>query len=398
MTNLAGNKTYSVFNSLAEELTQFQAAGLYRKPRSFTGPSSRVVAKEGRELVCLASNNYLGLSTHPSVIDAAMAAARSFGTGSGASRLVSSGTLELHVRLEATIARFKETEDAVLFSSGYMANVGTISALVGPGDMVFTDKLNHASVIDGCRLSGARMRVYHHADAIDLQQLLQSSSSSRRLIVTDGVFSMDGDLAPLPEILELAKLFDAWILVDDAHATGVLGHYGRGTLEYYNLRHPRLIQLGTLSKAVGVEGGFVAGPRILIEYLRNKARTFIYSTAPAPPVTAAAIKSLEILQNEPKWREQLRNNSVKLREGLRALGYTFLNGPTPIIPVMIGDPAQVVTLSRALETHGVLVPAIRPPTVPKGTSRLRATVMATHTPGDLEQVLAAFEVVRGLAG
>lgn len=389
--------TGEVFGALSAELEALRAADLYRSPRVFEGRADRVVVKDGRELLCFASNNYLGLTADEEVIRAASRATLRYGTGSGASRLVS-GTMKLHVRLEEELASFKGTEAALLFGSGFAANLGTITALVGPRDVIYTDRLNHASIIDGSRLSRARLEIYAHADADDLEKRLAHNGSRdpgrRRLIVTDGVFSMDGDLAPLPRILELAETYDAWVLVDDAHASGVIGPRGAGTADYYGIDSPRLIRLGTLSKAFGGEGGFVAGPADLVDYLRHKARPFVFSTAPSPATAATALKALEIIRTEPHRRQRLRANADRLREGLRALGYTVPGHLTPILPVMIGEPGRAVALSKDLEHLGILAPAIRPPTVPEGTSRLRVTAMATHTDQDIERALRAFEEVR----
>lgn len=389
--------TGEVFGALSSELEELRAADLYRAPRVFESRADRVVVKDGRELLCFASNNYLGLTADEAVIQAASEATLRYGTGSGASRLVS-GTMELHVRLEEELASFKETEAALLFGSGFAANLGTITALVGSEDVIYTDRLNHASIIDGSRLSRARLEIYAHVDAADLERRLALDSDRnpgrRRLIVTDGVFSMDGDLAPLPEILGLAEAYDAWVLIDDAHASGVIGTRGAGTADYYAVDSPRLIRLGTLSKAFGGEGGFVAGPADLVDYLRHKARPFVFSTAPSPATTATALKALEIVRTEPQRRERLRANAGRLREGLLSLGYAIPDGPTPILPVMVGEPGRALTLSRALEDRGVLAPAIRPPTVPEGTSRLRVTAMATHTNSDIDRAIRAFREVR----
>ena len=389
--------TGEVFGALSAELEELRAADLYRAPRVFEGRADRVVVKDGRELLCFASNNYLGLTADEEVVQAASRATLRYGTGSGASRLVS-GTMELHVRLEEELASFKETEAALLFGSGFAANLGTITALVGPQDVIYTDRLNHASIIDGSRLSRARLEIYAHADANDLEKRLAYDEGRdpgrRRLIVTDGVFSMDGDLAPLPRILELAETYDAWVLIDDAHASGVIGPRGAGTADYYGIDSPRLIRLGTLSKAFGSEGGFVAGPAELVDYLRHKARPFVFSTSPSPATVATALKALEIVRTEPHRRQRLRANADRLRKGLRDLGYTVPGYLTPILPVMIGEPGRAVALSKALEDMGILAPAIRPPTVPEGTSRLRVTAMATHTDQDIERALRAFEEVR----
>lgn len=263
--------------------------------------------------------------------------------------------------------------------------------------MIYSDGLNHASIIDGARLSKARLEIYAHADASDLERRLSGNSANpgrRRLIVTDGVFSMDGDVAPLPEILQLADAYGAWVIVDDAHASGVIGAGGRGTADHYGVESERLIQLGTLSKAFGGEGGFVAGPSVLVDYLRHRARPFVFSTAPSPATVATALAALRIVRDEPERRLRLRRNSDVLREGLRSLGYSVPGETTPILPVMVGEPGRAVALSEALEEEGVLAPAIRPPTVPSGTSRLRVTAMATHTDEDLDRVLEAFRKAR----
>ncbi|MDP9486836.1 MAG: 8-amino-7-oxononanoate synthase [Actinomycetota bacterium] len=386
----------AVFGALREEIEGLKAADLYREPRVFEGKADRVVVKGGRELVCLASNNYLGLTADEALMQASSDAALRYGTGSGASRLVS-GTMAPHVELERALADFEGTEAALLFGSGFAANLGTITALAGRDDAIYSDGLNHASIIDGARLSKARLEIYAHADASDLERRLSGNSANpgrRRLIVTDGVFSMDGDVAPLPEILQLADAYGAWVIVDDAHASGVIGAGGRGTADHYGVESERLIQLGTLSKAFGGEGGFVAGPSVLVDYLRHRARPFVFSTAPSPATVATALAALRIVRDEPERRLRLRRNSDVLREGLRSLGYSVPGETTPILPVMVGEPGRAVALSEALEEEGVLAPAIRPPTVPSGTSRLRVTAMATHTDEDLDRVLEAFRKAR----
>lgn len=378
---------------LAEALAAQEAAGLRRRIRTFTGPQEPRTSVEGRPAILLASNAYLGLNTHPLVIQAAQRAAAEFGTGSGGSRLVT-GTCRLHRDLEAALAGLKGTEDAVLFGTGYQANVGAITALVGPGDLILSDELNHASIIDACRLSRARVRVYRHADPGHLAALLEAERSAHRrcVVVTDGVFSMEGDIAPLPEICDLARRYGALVMVDDAHGTGVLGPRGGGTVEHFGLRGRVDIQVGTLSKALASEGGFVAGSALLCEYLRNRSRPFIFSTAPTPPSVGAALAALGILRAEPARLERLRAAARWLRGALAGLGYRVPPGETPIIPIRVGEPEPAVALAQALEEEGVFVPAIRPPSVPPGTSRLRVTVMATHTEEDLEAAVAAFAV------
>lgn len=376
---------------LAEELDRIRAAGLHRRLRTFAGPQAPRAQVDGRPLILLASNAYLGLNTHPEVVAAAAAAVAEFGTGSGGSRLIT-GTSTLHRQLEAELAALKGTEDAVLFGTGYQANVGAITALVGPEDLILTDKLNHASIIDACRLSQARMRVYRHNDVERLAALLARERPGHRrcLIVTDGVFSMDGDVAPLPEICALAEQHEALVMVDDAHGTGVLGPRGGGTVEQFGLHGRVHVQMGTLSKALASQGGFVAGSALLCEYLRNRARPFIFSTAPEPAAVAAALAALAVLRREPERLERLRTNARKLRAGLTSLGYRVLPGETPILPVLVGEPGPALALAAALEEAGAFAPAIRPPSVPPGTSRLRVSVMATHTEADLNTALAAF--------
>lgn len=377
---------------LADELRTLKENHLYRRlPGPLEGGSAPRVVVKGREMLLLSSNNYLGLTNHPRVKAAAIRAIEEWGTGSGGSRLTT-GNLKLHRQLEERLARFKGTEDAVVFNTGYMANLGTISALVGRGDLVVSDELNHASIIDGCRLSRATVRVYRHKDLAHVRNILSAERASYRrcLIVTDGVFSMDGDVAPLPELLELAGEFQALLMVDDAHATGVLGKKGAGTVEYFGLKDSGIIQMGTLSKALGTEGGYVAGNATLIDYLRNRARLFIFSTALSPPVIAAAMAALDVLEEEPHLLAQLHANVQFLFRGLKEMGFQVLPTESAIIPLMVGEAHRALALSAALAERGVLVPAIRPPTVPEGTSRLRITVMATHTPEDLQRALDAF--------
>ena len=376
-----------------DELERLRDAGLYRTLRQSAGPPDRWVTVDGRRALLFCSNNYLGLANHPALADAAARAAREHGVGAGASRLIS-GSLPIHHALEERLARLKNTEAALLFPTGYHANVGTITALVGRGDAVFSDALNHASIIDGCRLSGARICVYPHADVAGLRQALRDTPAQRRLIVTDSVFSMDGDLAPLPDICEVAAEHDAMLMVDEAHATGVLGPHGAGLIEALGVGDRVTAQMGTLGKALGSAGAFVAGARSLIALLVNRARTFIFTTALPPPVVAAVDAALDIVAAEPERRARLRDNATRLRAELRALGFDVASGETPIIPVIVGSNQDALAASTALLEHGVFVQAIRPPTVPAGTARLRVTVMATHTDEDLRHAVRAFAAVR----
>ncbi|GAW94087.1 8-amino-7-oxononanoate synthase [Calderihabitans maritimus] len=377
-------------NFMRKELEELKKSGLFRTLKTCSGLKGPRVEVNGRTMLLMASNNYLGLAGHPRVVEAAVAAIRHYGTGAGASRLVS-GNFDLHEALERELACFLKSEGALVFSSGYAANVGTISVLAGPEDAIFSDELNHASIIDGCRLSKARTYIYKHKNLDHLEALLAGARGyRRRLIVTDGVFSMDGDLAPLPGLVALAEKYDALLMVDDAHGIGVLGKSGGGTVEHFRLEGRVPIRMGTLSKALASEGGFVAGSRELIEYLRNRARSFIFSTALTPGAVAAARAALRIVQEEPDRRERLHANARQIKQGLNAMGYSLLPSGTPIIPVIIGDARDALRFSQALQEAGLFAPAIRPPTVPPGTSRIRLTVMATHSAEDIAEALEIF--------
>lgn len=368
-----------------------QEAGLWRTLQPLAGATGPTVRVGEQELLLLCSNNYLGLATDPRVTEAAAAAARELGSGSGASRLVC-GSLELHHQLEQRLAQLKGKADCVLFSSGYLANLGTIAALCGRGDTVVSDELNHASIIDGCRLSGADIAIYPHADADACAQRV-ARARGRVLLVTDSVFSMDGDLAPLAELCAAAARHDGWVMVDEAHATGVLGG-GAGAVSALGLSAQVDAVMGTCSKALGAAGGFVAGSRAVCDYLRNRARSFVYDTAPAPPVVAAALAALDVITAEPERGEQVCRAARLLATELRALGFTVPWPAAAIVPVLVGDSAVAMRLSGFLRRAGVLAPAIRPPTVPPGTARLRLCVMATHTGEQLGRVVAAFRAAR----
>ncbi len=388
MSSVAGDVRLTDF--LQTELTQLRNEGLYRACRLIEGEQLPRVRLAGQLTIMLSSNNYLGLATHPKLKDAAKQAIDVYGCGAAASRLIA-GNMELHEKLEERIARFKGAEAALVFNSGYTANVGVLSTLVGPGDVVFSDELNHASIIDGSRLSKAEIKIYPHKDMNSLEAMLSTSpTGGRKLIVTDGVFSMDGDIAPLPDIVTLARRFGAAIMVDDAHATGVLGKDGRGIASFFGLEDAIDIQMGTLSKALGCFGAYVVGSKQLKEFLVNKCRAFIYTTALPPSVIASALAAFDLLENESWRRETLHAHADFLREGLRNLGYDCSGSETQIIPVLIGDSARTVSLSQRLLAKGVFACGVRPPTVPEGKSRLRATVMATHSQEDLQQTLDAF--------
>jgi 8-amino-7-oxononanoate synthase len=375
---------------LLEELGILANNGLLRNLRKIDNHQGSVSIVDGRPLVSFGSNDYLGLAGHPELKEAARIAL-DWGVGATGSRLTT-GNLNLHELLEAEIAQFKHTEAAVLFSSGYAANVAVIPALVDKRDLVLSDSLNHASLIDGIRLSRGVVRIFRHSDCSHLRELLEDRSSFRRLlIITDGVFSMDGDIAPLPELTKIADEFNGWLMVDDAHGTGVYGHSGSGIIEHFGLFGRVHIQMGTLSKAVGASGAFIAGSKTLIEFLRNKARSFMFSTALPPADVASACKALELIQSEPERRIQLKSNSAQMRSGLADLGLPILPGDSPIIPLITGSAEEAIRISQELENEGFWIPAIRPPTVPRGSSRLRIAISSSHTSQNISDALKAIE-------
>lgn len=379
---------------LQNELNNLRNENLYRALRCVEGRQGPTITIGGRKFINLSSNNYLGLSNHPALVSAVIAVVKKYGAGAGASRLMS-GTTRLHMEIERRIAEFKNTEDSIVFSSGYLANIGTITSLVDEKDIVIGDRLNHASLIDGCRLSGACFRTYPHLNLKTLEDILSKALCfRRRLIVTDTIFSMDGDIAPLSEIVSLADKYDAFLMIDDAHSTGVLGKEGRGGADYFGLGDRIHVQMGTLSKALGSIGGYVAGSKALIDYLRNKARSFIYSTALPPAVIAASIAALKIIRTQPSLRETLHKNAQYLKDGLRGLGFDILNTQTQIIPVFVGTVESAIAFSKKLYKEGIFAPAIRPPTVSKNRCRLRLSVMSTHKKEHLDRVLEAFKSVK----
>ncbi|HWZ57391.1 MAG TPA: 8-amino-7-oxononanoate synthase [Gemmatimonadaceae bacterium] len=372
--------------ALAAELDRLSGAGLLRTLRPVSGRQGARVRVDGREMLDFSSNDYLALAGDPRVAAAATAALASGPLGAGAARLIS-GDHPLHEALERALADYKRTEAALLFGSGYLANIGTIPALVGPRDVIYADRLNHASLIDGCRLSRAEVRTFAHNDMAALADMLAADRGRfrRRLIVVDSVFSMDGDLAPLCELVPLARAYDAWTYVDDAHATGVLGQGGRGSAEHWAVEGQIDVIMGTLGKALGTAGAFIAGSRTLIDYLTNRARAFVYTTASPPAIAAAALEALRIATTEPERRTRLRAAARRLRSGLG------IDGPNDghIIPIPFGDADRTMRVAAALNDQGFLVGAIRPPTVPDGTSRLRLTVSAAHEPADIDALLTA---------
>ncbi|MGC3974736.1 MAG: 8-amino-7-oxononanoate synthase [Nitrospira sp.] len=374
-----------------KHLKKLDEQHLLRRLRTIASATGPTVTLDGREIILLSSNNYLGLATHPTVVDAAIEATRRYGAGSGAARLVC-GTLTPHETLESSLARFKGTAAALTFAAGYLVNISVIPVLIGKDGLIFADRLCHASLIDGCRLSGATFRVYHHRDMSHLEQLLARRPAGRQtLIVTNGLFSMDGDIAPMKELAHLAERYGAEIYVDDAHGTGILGRTGRGTLEHCEVESRVPYHMGTLSKALGSAGGYVAGSATFISYLINTCRAFIYTTAPPPATAAAAAAAIQVIEQEPQRRARLWRNRERLAEGLTRLGFRLAPSESPILPVIVGDPDRAINLAQALLAQGVYAPAIRPPTVPPATSRIRFTITADHTDEQIDRALIAVE-------
>lgn len=377
---------------LDQELQNLKEQGLYRVPRSLTGQQKAVSTYDGKNVVNLSSNNYLGLANHPRLIEAAVKATKELGVGSGAVRTIA-GQMDLHQEFEKKLAEFKNVEACLVFQSGFTANSGTVSCILGREDVIISDELNHASIIDGSRLSRAQIKVYPHADMEGLRKALTEAEGRHKLVVTDGVFSMDGDIAPLPEIVKLAKEFGAIVMVDDAHASGVLGRNGRGTIDHFDLHGQVDIQVGTLSKAIGVLGGYVAGPQKLIDYLVQRARPVLFSTSHPPAVTAAGMAAIDLLQEQPEIIDRLWENTEFFRSGLQSLGFDTGNSVTPIIPVIVGDEKQAMQLADELFDNGVFAQGIAFPTVPRGKARVRNIVTAAHTESDLQYALDVFAKV-----
>ena len=381
-----------------KRLTELAAHHLTRRLTPIQSGVGPMVEIAGRQILLLASNDYLGLASHPEVIQSAIEATQQFGAGAGASRLLS-GSLPPHQELESALAQFKGTDAALTFSSGYLANIGTIPALIGRDGLILADRLCHASLIDGCRLSTADFRIYRHNDVSHLQFLLAKRRKGRRtLIVTDGLFSMDGDLAPLPELSRLAQDYEADLYIDDAHGTGVMGPHGRGTAEHFGLDTQIPFQMGTLGKAFGSSGAYLAGPSTLIRYLINTNRSFIFTTASPPSSAAAATAALRVMQREPERRERLWANRERLFAGLLRLGFNLSHSVSPIMPILVGNAEAALSFSGHLLAEGVYAPAIRPPTVPDETSRIRVTVTSEHRPNHIDHALIAFQRAGQLAG
>ncbi len=381
-----------IFQRLADQLAEIERRGLMRRRIAREGPQGPRIVVDGREYLAFCSNDYLGLANHPRIVEAAIDAALRHGVGEGASHLLS-GHSVVHERLEAKLAEFVGMPRALLFSSGYQANIGAITALTGPEDAIFSDALNHASLIDGVRLSRAQVVRYPHADLEFLEKALAESRARARLVVTDGVFSMDGDIAPLPAMLDLCERHDAWLLVDDAHGFGVIGPEGRGSPAHFGLRSPRIAYVGTLGKAAGVAGAFVAGAAEVVETVLQRARTYIYTTAGPALLAAAVLASLQLIREEEWRRERLRRLIGALKQALHGADVVLAPSDTPIQPVIIGGNREAVSASAALRERAILVPAIRPPTVPEGTARLRISLSAAHGEDDVARLAAALREV-----
>ena len=373
------------------DLQKFAREHLFREISVLDSPAGPFLSLDGQKTLQFASNNYLGLANHPQLKLAAQKAIEDFGVGAGASRLIS-GTSSPHHDLELSLAQFTNSEAALTFSSGYATNLGVIPQLTKPGGLILADRLCHASLIDACRLSRATLRVFRHNDLEHVQALLKKRPVHQpTLLITEGVFSMDGDLAPLTELARLAEEFEAFLLVDDAHGTGVMGATGRGSLEHWGVESTNVLHMGTLSKALGASGGFMTGTKNFIAYLINTSRSFIYSTAPPPAMTAAAQAAIHLIQKEPERRTRLWKNREKMHHGLTAMGYELTKTESPILPILLKDTELALKMSQLLREKGIYIPAIRPPTVPKNTSRLRITVTAEHS---LEQIDSALTAIR----
>ena len=376
---------------LTAQLEAWRKAGTYQRLRVLESASAAESRFDGHEVINLASNNYLGLTTHPKLVEAALEATRKFGVGSGAVRTIS-GTMSLHLELERRIAQFKHSEACVVFQSGFAANAGTVSAILGPEDHVISDELNHASIIDGCRLSRAKIHVFPHKDVAAAERILQelASVSGHKILITDGVFSMDGDIGALPGLTKAAENSGAIMMVDDAHASGVLGRNGRGTVDHFDLHGRVHIQVGTLSKAIGVLGGYVCGSRDLIEFLYHRARPFLFSTSHPPGVAAACLAAFDVLEQEPERIQNLWKNTEYFKQGLTSAGFNTGASETPITPVIVGEAKTAHQLSANLFEEGVLATGIGFPTVPEGKARVRTIVTATHTRQQLDRALDIF--------
>ncbi|HEY1287730.1 MAG TPA: 8-amino-7-oxononanoate synthase [Burkholderiales bacterium] len=377
---------------LSPRLDELARAGLARRRRTVESADGPYLTVEGRRYLAFCSNDYLGLAHHPALVEAACRGAERYGVGAGASALIS-GHTEAHEALEARLARFMRLPRALHFGAGYLANLGLVAALAGRGGTVFSDELNHACLIDGARLSRAQVQVYPHRDVAALGRLLESCATAEKLVATDAVFSMDGDLAPLPELLALCERHDAWLAVDDAHGFGVLGEGGRGTLAHFGIASPRIAYMGTLGKAAGVHGAFVAGEEALIEWLVQRARTYVFSTASPPLLACALMASLDLVEQAEARRNHLKVLVGRLRQRLEDLPWRLRASDTPIQPLMVGDNRAALDLAEGLRGRGIWVPAIRPPTVPAGTARLRIALSAAHSVEQVDELAAALRLL-----
>ena len=385
----------TALQAVAQDLDGLRQSGLFNHIRTLTSPQGAWLVVDGRQVLNFCSNNYLGLANHPRLVQAAKDAIDRYGVGPAAVRTIA-GTMGLHVELEQRLAAFKGVEAAITFQSGFNANLGTIPGLVGRDDLIFSDELNHASIIDGCRLSGASIVRYPHVDPAGLRQAIldsQSHAQGRRLIITDGVFSMDGDIAPLEEIHAIAREFDCLLMVDDAHGEGVLGRGGRGIVDHYGLHGKVDVEIGTLSKAFGVVGGLVAGRQVIIDWLRQRARPFLFSSAMTVPDVAACLAAIDVLEESDELTRRLWENTEYFKRELQGLGFDTGRSTTPITPVMLGEAPLAQQFSRRLFEHGVFAMALGFPTVPRGKARIRVMISAAHNRADLDQGLAAFEAV-----
>ena len=384
---------------LGDQLEEWRKEGTYQRLRVLESESAPISRFDGKEVINLASNNYLGLTTHPKLRKAALGAVRTYGVGSGAVRTIS-GTMSLHMQLEERIAAFKNVEACVVFQSGFTANAGTVSEILGKEDFIISDELNHASIIDGARLSRAKIKVFRHKDTAHAEELLNEikNEPGKKLLITDGVFSMDGDIGPLPALCQLAEKYGAIMMVDDAHSSGVLGRNGRGTIDHFRVHGRVDVQVGTLSKAIGALGGYVCGTRDLIEFLYHRGRPFLFSTSHPPSVAATCIAAFDVLEQEPERIDKLWENTRYWKKELGALGFNIggVNTPaseTPITPIIIGDGKLTMDFSRALFDQGVLGTGIAFPTVPEGKARIRTIMTATHTREELDQALETLKRV-----
>ena len=395
-TPSSASSTRPQLQYLRDALEDLKSRHLYFRLRILEGEQKPIAVIDGKEVINLSSNNYLGLTTHPKLRRAAIDAIRKYGVGSGAVRSIV-GTMKIHMELEEQIARFKGTEACVVFQSGFTANAGTVSAILGKEDLIISDELNHASIIDGCRLSKATIKVFKHKDVADCQRILEETKNwnGHKLLITDGVFSMDGDIAPLPALCDLAEKYNCIMMVDDAHSSGVLGRNGRGTVDHLGCHGRVDIQVGTLSKAIGSIGGYVCGSRDLIEFLYHRGRPFLFSTSHPPSVTATCQAAFELLDSDAgaKLVKRLWSNTKFFKRGLKRLGFDTGKSETPITPVMVGDAGKTFEFSRELFNEGLIALAIAYPTVPEGKARLRTIITATHKRADLTRALEIFERV-----